>query len=269
MSRKKKLWRERVGSRPYTVTVFERKPDGPLTMRWWEPDRGDMKWEALGHSDKDKALAEAHETAAKLRRGEAATAAGETILATLFVQYERHRTPRKSVNEQKADARRIELWTRYLGAEKTVHQITLGEWETFIDERRTGAICPHGAHGPHNRPDKTECPGPRDRTVRDRVIEADLKWLQLVAGWGTKWRDRRGSPSSFPEGRDRRACASLRVWHRAPRGSGLSTEKTKRQRLACVDVELEEDVFRVMTDRVPADGETLGDLPVRKSPREQ
>jgi len=39
-------------------------------------------------------------------------------LATLLNLCARYRTPRKSDRERRADARRIELWTRVPGAEK-------------------------------------------------------------------------------------------------------------------------------------------------------
>ncbi len=181
--KKKTLWAVTVGTKPCRVRVFERTKGGPLWLRYWDPEKaGRFKWEALKHNDRDKAEAEALEVAARLKRGEKLAAEGATTLATLFVAYERHRTPRKSRTEQKADARRIEMWTRVLGAEKVVDGITLGEWERFIDERRSGVIDARG----HSVEEENR------RPVRDRVIEADTKWLQLVAGWATKWRGRNG-----------------------------------------------------------------------------
>lgn len=184
--RKKTLWAETVGTKPNSVRVFERTKGGPLSIRYWDPSKAGFTWEALGHRDRKKARAEALETAAKLERGEQLMEDGKTILAQLFLAYERHRTPRKSKREQKADARRIEMFTRVWGAEQAVYALTEDQWERFVDERRSGAICAHGSHGPHQRADKSECPGPRGREVGDRTIEADLKWLRLVIGWGTR-----------------------------------------------------------------------------------
>ena len=98
-------------------------------------------------------------------------------MAQLSSLYRKHRTPRKSKGEQKADARRAALWTRFLGAGKDVYKITLGEWESFIDAHQSGAIDPHGCR----------VPGGKERTIRIRSVEEDLKWLRWVLNWGTKW----------------------------------------------------------------------------------
>lgn len=72
--------------------------------------------------------------AAKLREGATDLAQGKVTLAQVFALYQRHRTPRKkSATGRKADARRVELWTRILGGKKDPHKISLGEWDRFID----------------------------------------------------------------------------------------------------------------------------------------
>ena len=75
------------------------------------------------------------------------------------------------------------MWTRVLGADQVVANITLEQWKKFIDERRSGAIDAHGrrVEGEDER-----------QPVRDRTLEADLTWLRLVVGWGARWRDQRG-----------------------------------------------------------------------------
>lgn len=180
------VWSYRVGERGASVTVYERVPGGPLYARAYDPSlrgrRGGYRRVSLGHRDRDRAITYAHEQAAKLRQGLADVQAGRITLARLFTRYQQHRTPRKSAGQQLEDTRRIEVWTRVLGAGKDPHRITLGEWEAFIDARRSGAI------------DSRAAPVPEDtrRPVRTRAVEADLKWLRWVLNWGTRWQDRNG-----------------------------------------------------------------------------
>jgi len=74
------------------------------------------------------------------------------------------------------------MWTRFLGAGKDVYKITLQEWESFIDARKSGAIDARGRR----------VLGGAERPVRVRSVEEDLKWLRWVLNWGTKWRTERG-----------------------------------------------------------------------------
>jgi hypothetical protein len=119
---------------------------------------------------------------AKLKEGSAEINAGRITLSRLFSLYLQHRSPKKKKSEQQADERRTKLWTRWLGADKDPHRITLNEWESFADARRSGSIDARGRHVAES-----------DRkTVRDRTVEADLIWLKLVLSWGAKWKDRAG-----------------------------------------------------------------------------
>ena len=160
---------------------------------------------------------------------------GRVTLARLFALYRSHRTPRKVRSEQGADDRRIELWTRFLGAGKDPHRITLAEWEAFQDARSSGAI---GARG-------RSVPEGRRRPVRTRAVEADLKWLKWVLNWGTKWRDRRG-------------CYVLR--ENPVRGYEIPTEKNPRRPVATQD---RYEAVRAVSDTVPMDVR-WGDLPERR-----
>jgi integrase len=257
MTRRRKLWREAVGVRPYRVAAFERRPGGPLWLRWRDPSKpGGYGWEALKHNDREKAVAKALKLAGKLQAGEEAIQRGETTLAELFVAYERHRTPRKSETEQEADRRRSECWTRRLGAERPVTKITLADWESFIDDRSSGRICPHGAGAPHQRPDKSECPGPRGRPVRARTVQSDCVWLRLVVSWGTKWRDRSGKVlvaedvlSGFPLPKERN-----------PRRPVASTDRLEALRKAIRETEAERDAKRrAMLELPPEDRKRVPD----------
>ncbi len=184
--RRTKLWTYSAGDRGHTVTVYERERDGPLYARAYDPSlrngRGGYRRISLGHRDKEGVKAYALAQAAKLREGQAEIATGKTTLARLFTLYQTHRTPRKSRGEQIEDARRVEMWTRHLGARKDPHKVTLGEWEGFIEARRSGAMDAHG------EPASLE----KQRPVRARTVERDCEWLGWVLNWGAKWRDREG-----------------------------------------------------------------------------
>lgn len=178
---RRKRWSYSAGQKPHTVVVEEREVGGALRVRAWDATRrggrGDWVRRSLGHSDKEAAKSYALEQAAKLTKGDAELRQGKVSLAQVFALYRRHRTPRKSLKEQKADVRRIELWTRVLGAGKDPHKVFLSEWERFIDSRTSGEIDAKG---------RTVSAVTRS-PVRTRSVEADLKWLRWVFNWAAKW----------------------------------------------------------------------------------
>ncbi|HSD33408.1 MAG TPA: hypothetical protein VLB49_15940, partial [Gemmatimonadales bacterium] len=133
--------------------------------------------------DREQAKAWARDQAAKLGTGTAELTAGRTTLAHVFALYEQHRTPRKSAGEQSEDGRRIEMWARVLGGQKDPHLVSLGEWEGFIDARRSGAITGRGV--PVMKEEDREL-------VRDGTVAADCIWLRQVLGWATRWREGNG-----------------------------------------------------------------------------
>ncbi len=184
MSRKR--WRQSVGKRPHTVTVYERTPGGPLYIQVWNPTRrngsGDWVRRSLGHRDKERAEAHAHEQHAKLLRGREDILARRMTLARLFTLYKSHRSLRKGKAEQTADLQRIETFTRILGPNKEPGRIRLADWERFIDLRASGAIGPRGEAVSEDK----------RRPVRARTVESDLKWLAAVLRWATTWRDGKG-----------------------------------------------------------------------------
>jgi len=181
-----KKWKYAVGEKGGTVTVYEREVGGLLYARAFDASlqsgKGGYRRISLGHRDKDRAKAFALEQAAKLQQGRSDLSMGRITLTALFGLYRTHRTPRKTPGVQKSDDRLIEMWTRFLGAGKDPHSITLGEWEAFIDARRSGAMDARGKSVRDEKP----------RLVRARPVEIDLKWLKAVLNWGTKWRSRDG-----------------------------------------------------------------------------
>jgi hypothetical protein len=225
----KQRWKYSVGERPYTVTVYERRSGGNLYVRVWDGSlrsgRGGWRKRSLGHRDRERAKAYAHEQHAKLRQGDEEIRAGLVTLARLLALYRAHHTPRKARSGQAEDRRRIELWTRSLGAGKDPHRITLAEWEAFQDARRSGAIDARG---------RSVAEGDR-RPVRTRAVEGDLQWLKWVLAWGTKWRDREGR---------------YLMRENAVRGYEIPTEKNPRRPVATQD---RYEAVQAVSDRVMMD----------------
>lgn len=174
-------WSHSEGQRPNKVTVFERRPGGNLYVRVWDASlregRGGWRKRSLKHKDRERAKTYAKEQAGKLAAGDEGLRSGQQTLARLFALYKRYRTPKKGEREQRADVRRIELWSRFLGGKKDPHRITRAEWERFIERRRSGAIDARG--NPVSEEDR--------RPVRIRTIEVDLRFLLAVLRWGTTW----------------------------------------------------------------------------------
>lgn len=169
-----------VGSKPNTVRVYRRKGRKNLYIRTWNAEKGGWDKRSLGHDTVERAKAEAAELHAKLAKGEQAMREGRVPLGRLFALYEKHRTPQKSESEQNGDARRIEMWTRVLGAEKDPQRIGRAEWQAFIEARSEGEIDARGR--PEDHPDHQDRDG-----VGPRTVERDLRFLLAVLNWGADW----------------------------------------------------------------------------------
>jgi integrase len=133
-----------------------------------------------------------------------------------------------------------------------VTKITLADWEAFIDSRSSGRIDGRGrtiealVAAWERRRQKAEAAGdrftepkPEPTPVRARTVEADCKWLQLVIGWGTKWRDRSGR---------------YLVTENVLRGFELPKERNPRRPVASTD---RLEALLAVADQVSLD---LGDL---------
>jgi hypothetical protein len=160
------------------VRVYERTPGGPVYARTWDSARGLWRKRSLGHRDRPKAKAFAHELHAKLVQGTEDRRKERTTLGLLFALYLRHRTPAKCETEQREDRRRASLWIRVLGMDREPSDITLREWERFVRDRSSGAIDARG----------NPVPPEKRRPVRARAVERDCTFLIAVCNWGTRWR---------------------------------------------------------------------------------
>jgi integrase len=171
------MWSYSSGERPHTVTVYERESGGILYARAWDSVAQSWKRVSLKHRDKSAAKRYAKDQADKLERGAVGIIDEKVTLPTVFGLYQQHRTPRKALAQQKADARRIEMFTRFFGAIDP-HLISLGQWEAFLDARSSGAIDARGKPVPK---------GER-KAVRARGVEIDCIWLRSAFNWAWKWR---------------------------------------------------------------------------------
>ena len=224
MAKKKKKWTFSAGSRPNTVTIFER--DGNLHARAWDPTkrggRGDWSRRSLKHNDRARAITYAREQVAKLEQGTAEILQGVVKLGQVIDLYLRYHSPRKGEREQEADKRRGAMWKRFLGDDTDPHTISLAAWERFIDLRLSGAIDGRG------RPVPTE----DRRTVRTRSINQDLQWLGWMINWAVKWQT---SPGKY-------------LMRENPiRGYKVPTEKNPRRPVATED---RYQATRAKTDQV-------------------
>src|SRR5206468_6358192 len=100
-------------------------------------------------------------------------------LGRILALYAKHRTPKKSASEQKADAARAELWTHFLGGQTDLSKLELKDAESFIDQRRCGAIDARG-----NSVEVKD-----QRSVVDSTIGDDLLWLRGLIAWAIKWKE--------------------------------------------------------------------------------
>lgn len=192
-----KKWSYSAGEKGNTVTVYERKRGGNVYARAHDPSlqdgKGGYRRRSLGFEVRgpdgtlieeavDRARSYADRQAAKLREGEAEIRGQRLTIARLFKLYRRHRLPQKSEGEQKVNKRQMKAWQRFLGPGKAPEKISLREWETYTENRSSGAIDARG------RPVEEE----KRRPVRARTVAKDLDFLSHVLRWATRWRDDNG-----------------------------------------------------------------------------
>ncbi len=89
-------------------------------------------------------------------------------------------TPTKSQGTRQHDRACVEMFLRFLGAERDARSLNRRDWDRFIQARRAGTVAPAGKRSPD--------------PVRNRQIEYDLRWLLAVLNWATMARDDGGSP---------------------------------------------------------------------------
>lgn len=194
-----KYFRYSVGEYGTTVVVFKRAERGNVYMGVWDPavgKAGGLRTWSLLYKDEERARRECHERHLELRRGLELRRTGAVTLARIFDEWRDHRMPHRSPREQKADDRRIELFSRYFGAATVPEKIGLREWESFIRDRSSGRIDSRGkgvrpqdaGDSQSGRPQATGGRALTALRVRPRTVQADLVWLNIVFNWAARWR---------------------------------------------------------------------------------
>ena len=132
----------------------------------------------------DRAVAWADREAAALREGADDPTRGRVTLGQVFTFYLEQRTPSKSEKAQKSDKRNVELFGKLWGRDRDPHAVSLREWEAYVAARRRGSIDARGGSVSEER----------RRPVRDRVLEASLRWVNAVFNWATRWKPSESAP---------------------------------------------------------------------------
>ncbi|MGI9038091.1 MAG: tyrosine-type recombinase/integrase [Gemmatimonadota bacterium] len=181
--RKRKNWSKSFGPYGSRIRIFEDPNSGILYAETRDPTLASgYRSRSLRHRDRARAERWATQQLAKLQRHERILLDRVPVLRLVAGLYLRYQSPKKCATEQKADARRAELWTRYLGADRDLSRITRHEWDSFIELRAAGAIDARGRQIEE---------GSR-RPVRNGSVKADLVFLRTMIHWAMKWQDRSG-----------------------------------------------------------------------------
>ncbi len=168
MTHAKKRWSYCTGERGRNrVRAFEHPLTGSLFLEF--ADGGRRKRIALRHRDRSIATGKAEELAVALRRGDLPREVAAPTLATLFDNYVREVTPQKGKSAQGHDRWAVKLFLEFLGPSRKAGSLNRRDWDGFIRWRR---LKGDGRKGKA-----------KQRPVRNRIIESDLKFLCAVLNW--------------------------------------------------------------------------------------
>ncbi len=111
----------------------------------WDATLGKKIRRSLGHDDREKAKEFSKEQSLKLYQGVRDIRTQRATVDRVFSLYKQMvaiRSPdqAKTASGLKNDERAAEMWTRFLGPQKDLQELTLSEWEEFMAKRATGAI---------------------------------------------------------------------------------------------------------------------------------
>jgi integrase len=171
VAKRRKLWSLTKGGYGYSVRVYERRIDGPISIRFWDPVARKWVCESLGHSDKEAAEASAEHLSGTLLATGKNAALGVLTIDDLLTRYEKERSIHKKGNQAEEDARRNAIWTAFLGKDCEVLTLDFPTLDRFVRERRAGTIKVKD-HDLKMKPS-------------DTTIGADIVFLQSVLNWAT------------------------------------------------------------------------------------
>ena len=152
------------------VRMYPHERDGMLYLEYLGEGRKKKRL-SLGHADFTRGKIAANELAAALLKHEGPRS-DELTLKALFDRYEvvvARGDIRKTPGKQKHDHCARALFERCWGRDTKVRDLDVMHWNAFIAQRRSGALRPAGAK--------------KQRPVRSRMIEYDLRFLLAVMHW--------------------------------------------------------------------------------------
>ncbi len=137
---------------------------------------------SLGRCERGHSKLKADELAAALRRLENPQASTLTLHALFYNWYLKEVTPQKSKGKQRHDSTCAEMFCRCFGERRHPRTLNVRDWQKFIRERRVGTLRPLSLA---EKPVKS---------VSDRQLRYDLKFLMAVLNFATVARDDRDVP---------------------------------------------------------------------------
>ncbi|MCY3706305.1 MAG: site-specific integrase, partial [Gammaproteobacteria bacterium] len=158
------------------VRIFPDPKTGNFQIEWRE--NGRRLTRSLGHRDWVRAKRQADEFAAGFvgpdLNGKAKAEPEPLTLERLFDIYGEEVTPTKGEATQWHDKSAMRMFLGFFGRSRNPSTLSQRDWDQFIRSRRSGRV------------------GPSGKSVSDRTIEHDLKFLIAVFNWAVRSRDERG-----------------------------------------------------------------------------
>jgi integrase len=171
---KKTGWNYKAGERGRNrVRAYVDRKSGNIFLEFYEYAPGEApkrKSIATGHQDRERAKRQADGLAAELGKGHREPTE-VTNLRTLFDSYERLKTPGKSRSARCHDRRTLPLFVKAFGAHRRAETLNQRDWDGYVQRRRRGELA---------------APGREGMTVRQRVLEQDLRLLLAVLNWAER-----------------------------------------------------------------------------------
>jgi integrase len=161
------------------VRVFSRGTRGFYAEFSERPEGGGKRIRlALGTTDHEVAKAKAETLAVELRANTEARARPVAFTLDKLFELTEGLSTEKGTSKRQHDQRCTEMFCRYWGAKRVVSTLSIADWHTFIRDRRRGVIAPATVK--------------KQRTVRNRVIEYDLRFLLSALRLATLTPDSKG-----------------------------------------------------------------------------
>ena len=158
------------------VRVFPDPKTGLYQIEWRE--NGRRLTRSLKHRDWGRAKRQADEAAAGLAvhepKSKAEAEPEPLTLGRLFDIYAEEVTPTKADTSRRYDRTAMRMFLGFFGKDRDPATLSQRDWDRFIRARRSGRV------------------GPSGKSVSDRTIECDLRFLIAVLNWAAKSRDEQG-----------------------------------------------------------------------------